>query len=163
MKQTAEQIQEIQILYEIAMSIGASLELHQMLKTSLSTLLKKLNGSAGGVYRLTKNNGIFRFEPVYTIPKNINRNRAYQTAVQQIPAKLEGRNLADFIDRLPLSGQHNNSFYHILNLPGFGLLILIKNGTDLSPSFVKSLKPLLLKLVNACQACLTEKALVESR
>ena len=47
MDRSAEQIE---ILFEMAMAIGDSLELRPMLRKSLSTILKKLNCSAGGIH-----------------------------------------------------------------------------------------------------------------
>ncbi|MCZ7669052.1 MAG: hypothetical protein M5U34_18590 [Chloroflexi bacterium] len=51
MNETFEQAQLTQILYEISMSIGTSVELRAMLKPSLSTILKKLNCVSGAVYQ----------------------------------------------------------------------------------------------------------------
>ncbi len=77
--------EQIQILYEIAMSIGTSLDLRQMLRKSLSTLLKKLNCSAGGVYFLKKDNEQnLHLEKIHTIPRTTDGNKAYQVALQHL-------------------------------------------------------------------------------
>ncbi len=97
MNSSTKQIQEIQILYEISMAIGTSLDLRKMLEDSLSTFLEKLGCSAGGVYFLNKSgNGKFRFEQAYSIPQNIGKNGVFQTALQNIPPKLAYGQLADF-------------------------------------------------------------------
>lgn len=159
MSSSAEQIQ---ILYEIAMSIGTSLELDQMLKKALSTLLKKLNCSAGGIHFVKKDvNQDLGFEQIYAIPLNTDRNRTYQAALQHLPQLTDRKQVADFYRKLPLRGQDQaGNHFHLLELPDVGLLVLIKNGQDLDPFMVKSLQPLLEKLAGACQACWQSEELV---
>ncbi len=163
MKNASEQMQILQILYEIAMSIGSSLDLNQMLKASLSTLLKKLNCSAGGIHLIKEARGRVSFEQVYSIPRNTGRNETYQLALQNLPPILAKKELVNFFQRLPLSGQSDQgNYFHILELPDLGVLIVVKMGQDLDPLIVKSLHPLQKKLAEACKACLTKEALARS-
>ena len=57
-------IEQLLVLYEIAMSIGSSLDLRPMLKNSLALLLKKLTCSAGGVL-------FFRPGPISSLALNV--------------------------------------------------------------------------------------------
>ncbi len=158
-------VEQIQILYEIAMSIGTSLDLRQMLRKSLSALLKKLNCSAGGVYFLKKDNEQnLHLEKIHTIPRTTDGNKAYQVALQHLqPLTTVEQWATTYNQKLPISGQTGfGSYFHILELPDVGLMILIKNGKDLDPFVIKSLKPLMLKLADACKACLQNKALEEA-
>jgi PAS domain S-box-containing protein len=165
-------IEQLQVLYEIAMSIGLSLDLRSMLKNSLAVLLKKLSCSAGGVL-LFQPHPIsspalhdvqeIHFEEVFTIPRSITHNKAYQAAIRHVPKTIPADRLGVFFQQLPLSGQEDpGSFFYILELPDIGLLILTKYGEGLDPIILKSLKPLSNKLASACKACLQNTALRES-
>ena len=156
--------EQIQILYEIAMSIGTSHDLHRMMKTSLSTILRKLNCSAGGIHLLRKNlEGKYKYEQIYSIPRKTSRINAYKAALQAVPLQLDERQLDNFKKRLPLNGETEvSSYFHIMELPDFGLIVLIKNGTDINALFIKCLTPLLTKFADACNTCLQENALRES-
>lgn len=150
--------EKYQILHEIAMSIGTSLDLHKMLSVSLSTIIKRLNCSAGGIhFRRRKSQERLFFERIFSIPRDISRNETYQAALQVLADEAW---LEDSSQQLPISGQlQAGSYFHVLELPDLGVLILIKNGQDLDPLVVKSLKPLLSKLAGACQACLQNEEL----
>ncbi len=165
MKPSTEQVQVVQVLYEIAMSIGTSLDLRPMLKTSLSTFLKKLNCLAGGIHLLTENgDNTFRFVEDYAIPGNADQNNTYLAALQHLPELLTREGMSQFEKTLPVSGQDNlQNHYHILSLSNVGVMVLVTNGQALDPPIIKSLNPLLLKLAQACNACKTKQALQLSR
>ena len=152
----------IQILYEISMSIGTDLDLRSTLRTSLSTILKKLNCTAGGVYQLNPpgENHPANLHNVYSIPRHAVRNPIYQLALHTIPAPQNLTELDDYSKSLPVSGgEKDRGFYHILNLENFGFLILIKNRTPLDHILLKSLKSPIEKLASACKTCLQKEEL----
>jgi PAS domain S-box-containing protein len=165
-------IEQLQVWYEIAMSIGSSLELRPMLKNSLAVLLRKLNCSAGGVLFFRPgplSSPTFHkvqeihFEEVFNIPQRIAHNNAYQAALQHLPKTIPADRLNVFIQQLPLCGQENSgSYFYILKLPDIGLLILAKYGEGLDDIILKSLTPLTNKLASACKVCLQNAALRES-
>ena len=156
--------EQIQVFYEISMSIGASLDMSKMLKAFLPTLLKRLNCSCGGVIRFDGKAGSpGNLKEVYAIPRKPENNAAYRMALDLLRDQIRGGSAARLRGRLPLSeGCPGRSFYHILDLPGFGFLILIKNCRDLDPLIIKSLAPLLSKLASACLACLKDEDLRQS-
>ncbi|NKQ35578.1 MAG: GAF domain-containing protein [Chloroflexi bacterium] len=160
METKRDELQTLQISYEIAMSIGASLDLRQMLKVGLRAYLKKLNCVAGSVLQLVEDDdGRYQFRKSYAIPRQPERNETYRAATAVIPHSLDADQLQQFQAQLPIIAQaENGNYYHIFNLPDFGLLLLVKNKRPLDPDLVLSLKPLNQKLAAACQACLTERA-----
>ena len=162
MMQTAAE--HIQILYEIAMSIGVSLDLREMLKSSLSTFLRKLNCSAGGIFISKEgSDGRFVFEQLYSIPRNVSKNTAFQMAMQDIKQQLDSTGLVDLRNRLPLKGQtETEDYFCVMELPDFGLIILVRSGESLDPFIIDSLDSLNSKLASACHACLQKEALRES-
>ncbi len=156
--------EHIQLLFnEIAMSIGNSLDLRKMLKESLSTYLRKLNCSAGGVFMLkTDALGNYHYEPVITTPRSFPSSKIYQVISKHFPNHDgAGSRPLDFQKNLPLHGSvEGHTYFHILELPEFGYIILIKNNDDLDSFIIKSLKPLNIKLARACLSCL-QKARIE--
>jgi PAS domain S-box-containing protein len=165
-------IEQLQVWYEISISIGSSLELRPMLKNSLAVILKKLNCSAGGI--LFFRPGPFsssapaggkdiHFEEVFILPRRIAHNKAYQAARRQVPETIPADQIGDFLRQLPLCGREDSeSSFSILELPDVGLLILAKYGDELEEIILKSLKPLSVKLANACRVCMQNDALRES-
>ncbi len=162
MNETFDQVQFTQILYEISMSVGNSVELRPMLKSSVSTILKKLNCVSGGVFQKTEEQqpGVYQLEAVYTIPRRPERNKTFQEAISCLPQAFNDDNYDDFLASLPLVEQgKDGNFYHIFELPNFGALLLIKNRESLNSNLIKSLKPLLSKLAAASLACMNEAKL----
>ncbi len=159
METKQNELQTLQISYEIAMSIGASLDLTQMLRESLRTFLKKLNCVAGSVLQLVEDgDGRYRFRQSYAIPRRPERNETYRAALGLIPDSPDADQLRQFQARLPIVAQaENGNYFHIFDLPDFGLLLLIKNRRPLDPDLALSLKPLERKLAVACKACLAEQ------
>jgi|GEM_PF-2167069 len=157
-----DSIEQIQVLYEVSLSIGNSLDLTKMLKSALSTLLRKLNCAAGSVHLWESG---LNCAPAYAIPRNIFGNFTYQAALEQVATELDSLtdSVAQPVPPLPISGEPAaGHYYYVLELPDMGFMILIKNGRPLAPHLVKSLTPLQTKLANACQACLQNAEVVEA-
>ncbi len=156
MKNSPERFQILQIVCQIALSIGTSLDLRQMLNTSLVTFLKALNCTAGVVYYLTSNTEKqFSFEPIYFLSQNVTQSETDDLIRQYLPPAFNEIELTNFGKQLPLAGNmESGHYFYIFELPNFGLLVLVKDDGTLSSVILKSLKPLLLKLAVACQACL---------
>jgi len=157
-----ENMVQMQVYYEIAMSIGNSLHLKEMIRDGLSAYLRKLNCSAGLVLiRKVHPDGDCTFEPFYSIPRNVERNTACRAALDTVSS---GHNdhCSAFLSRLPFNGNDGKDrFFTILELPGFGLLILVKSGMDLDYPVIQSLKPLNEKMAKALIACLQSEKIEE--
>lgn len=148
----ATEAERVQILYEMAMSIGDSLELKPMLKNSLSTMLRKLSCSLGAIFARCESNGVVSFEKVFNIPRNPVKNTAYQKALKIISAK--GSSGSDLSGALPISGvDENDNYFYIMDLPDYGLLLIVRNGSEISSRFMRSLRPINNKLAQACLRC----------
>jgi PAS domain S-box-containing protein len=151
------------LFYEIAMSIGNSLDLREMAKTAISTYLKKMNCSAGGILHLKESDRQYHYEVVSSIPRNFQNHGIYQSISKLIPQNVSLDELNEFKKRLPLSGCVDGvDYFHLMELPGFGLVYINKRGEDLDSYIVKSLTPLNLKLAQACCSCLQKEALQKS-
>lgn len=140
-----------QIIFEIAMSLGNSLDMQEMLKTGLTTYLRKLNCMAGAVIMLNDSaGGGERCELIYSIPKKGGVNPAMTAALEMVNSQCRS---TDFLQRLPLSKQLGESSFYIFSLPGFGLLVLVKGGAPFDRPMFLSLAPLNEKLARSCISC----------
>jgi len=148
------------IYYEIAMSIGNSLDLGLMLKQGLSTYLRKLNGLAGAVLQQGEDeSGNISFKTVYAIPRRMRRNSAVREGLEQVPHCLSPEQLTAYLSELPLQDDANGLKRYLMELPGFGLLLLVKSAPGLSIPELKSLAPLNAKLADACAYCVSNTRL----
>ncbi len=159
-------VEYIQIFYELAMSIGNSLDLKEVLKNSLSNILRKINCSAGTVhFHKYNSNNKYAFERAIAIPRNVNHNPILKSIHELIPLQFQEKaEIEKFVKKLPLSIQRKGEYRHfyILKLPDLGIVTLLKNGEGLDPSLLKSLHNILQKLSSACKACHQNEALIKS-
>ena len=157
--------EQTQVLYELSMAVGTSLDLSRMLRHSLSTILRRLNCSAGGVHLARKaGGGGHRCEQVFSIPRDTSRIREYRAAADSIGRGLDEGSLSTFRSALPVHGQTDpGRHFHILDLPDVGFVVMVKNGDRLDPLFVKSLGPVFSKLAEACRACIQNEELIMHR
>ena len=141
----------LQGLYEIAISMGNSLDMQEMLQESIGAYVHKLNLTAGAVHQKLVTDGEIQWDPVYTEPHGVHEKEIFQAAMAQIMTlSAQDRDLR----HLPLSGRYGNAHYHIMALPDFGLLILTRDQTPLDEDLLKAVLQLNTKLATACRFCL---------
>ncbi len=151
-----------QIQYELAMSVGTSLDMEEMMKSALGAFLRKLGGTAIGVHWLPGWNGEPTTAPI-TFPRGAIRAAAYAQATEHLPTAVDKEGWRKLRGALPQQGGTETSgFFHILELPGIGVLILTRQAGPLEPVIVDALQPLLARLVNACLACRQNEELAEA-
>ena len=156
---TAEQIQ---IFYEISMSIGTSFDLRKMVKTTLSSYLRKLNCSAGSVLQLIENeNNKIEYKEIYSIPRNINSFEKYKNIINTFKHDIKSNK--DILKKLPISFSipGEQSFY-IMVLPGFGFLFLATGRKNFDNFIINSIEQLNVKFSESCKACVQNEALEKS-
>ena len=149
---------QMQILYEIAISIGVTLDTGVMFTTAIEAFLRQLNGAAGAIY-LSRQETPQR-TPVSAIPRNARRNEAITIVDALLPQELDRQTWQDFISALPRQGQSEaGAFYHLLPLGNLGFLALVKHDQAIDPDLLRMLTPLLVKLTEAGRACLQNEEL----
>lgn len=156
--------EELQVYYEIAMAIGADVELEEMATKSLIAYLRKLNLSAGAIYQLINKNGNqYEYRMVSSVPFNAHKNESFKKAMNSIPSLLTVEEFNSYRQKLPLiSADCNGSSYAIMDLPGFGLFAILNNSKSDTRYIVSSLKALNQKVANAAVACVQKKELGNS-
>ena len=155
---------KIRTFYEIAMSIGNSLDTIEMLRSSLWTYLKELDCTAGSVFWIKKKiNNEFFTENIFSIPYTIEVNEEYREIFEQLPKSFSLEQLNDFKKSLPIIKQGSqHRLLYIMDLPDFGFFILVKNVENISEEILEGLVQLNSKLARALLACVQKQALEES-
>ncbi|PKL43095.1 MAG: hypothetical protein CVV41_11875 [Candidatus Riflebacteria bacterium HGW-Riflebacteria-1] len=174
-------LQETEILYQIVLSIGNTLKLAPMLRETLTTIMRSLNCSAGEIWRFRRNphqaqsdadklshlpgnnlSEFYWFREI-CIPRSFSRSNF----IRDFAFPADDAALATLAGATPFSHQEAGKNHIVFLLPDFGLLVLQKNGADLSSSLCLSLQLLMKKLAVAAQACLdhekTEHSLTHSQ
>ena len=157
--------EQIQVFFEIAMSIGSSLDLDKMVKSSLMTYLRKLNCSSGAVLQLFQNEkGINFYRSVLSVPYKTKFSSEFKEVYKLIPNNSDNKTLQDFYSLLPIIKKiDDESCLYLMNLPDFGLICLKKNGTDFSHDVIYTLRTLNKKLAQACTVCLKNQDLMVAK
>ncbi len=141
--------QQLLALYEISMSIGNSLELKKMLREAVTMILSRLNCSSAAIYQ--------ERVLLYARPKVLIRDAAYAEVVQGL------RRHEHASEGQTIIKKSGDKYYYLFGLKNFGTLILTKSGDLLDDLIVNSMLKINLRLVNAIQACLDHKNVLESQ
>ncbi len=157
--------EEIQVFFEMAMSVGTSNNLIEMSKNALLTYLRKLNCSFGAIYKLKlTEHSSYYYEKILSIPfKNKDENK-FNIFNKLIPQCLSLEELCVFEAEMPI--EHAilpDKFYYILKLENYGILLLKKNSFPLNESILFTLRSVNLKLAQACISCEQNKKLIAAK
>lgn len=140
--------EQIQILYEIALSIGEGVNLKSAAKNALAIYLRKLNCSAGAIFQKEVDMGLVSHHVVTAIPRRIERVPLYAEAIKHIPFKPVSVVIND-MDWPIICHLDEGGYSYLMQLKGFGLMLLIKNGNPLPEGFIQSMEPLNQKLADS--------------
>ncbi len=147
MKPSPSHLASLQL--ELAMGLTSSLALDEVLRTSLGTLLRRLDLGAAAVFEWIEAPRL-----ALGLPR-----------VQLHELSGEGAALAEAA-RSGRGGHLVHSFgaehTHVFGLPRFGALVLRRRGDDLDPTVVRALLPLVQRLGFAARACADHAALSSS-
>ncbi|MCG8619889.1 MAG: PAS domain S-box protein [Desulfobacterales bacterium] len=146
---------QFQVFYEIAMTIGNSLDLHQMLRSALVVYLRKLSCASGVIMKLAQPDPCTAgFAPELSIPRTAAAQPVLRKVIHALPDNLSPDGLEDFRKTLPLyTLSDEGPGVYTMDLPGFGLLLLAKGGPQFDMTTLQSLDQLNRKLAGACVAC----------
>jgi len=125
------------------MHIGTSTNPKTLAKDAISSYIRQLNCS--GAILCQKEEFSNSHKKFYMIPKNLFTQEKTKNFVKSF-CQSDSENLAP---KKYLLKKHNDVFYHIFPLEGFGLLILLRNTTPFSQTVAKALQPVCAKFSNA--------------
>lgn len=154
---TAEQIQ---IFYEISMAIGTTLDLTKMVKTTLSSYLRKLNCSAGSIIQVIENeNNTVEYKTIYSIPRNIYSIENSKEIIDSFLKSLKNDTNKNLPLCYPISETES---FHIMELKKFGFLFLVSGSKGFDNFILNSIEQLNVKFSESCIACVQNEALEKS-
>jgi signal transduction histidine kinase/DNA-binding response OmpR family regulator len=162
--------EETEILFEISLAIGKSLDLDQMLRQALATMMRQLNAQgalvlapssviAGEHWRDSGAHQALNWSPVFCAPRIFLKNDTNRELITSLDLPDTEGSLPEFFAARPFRRILNDAIFLVFPLRSFGVLILRRSGKKLSDSLVQSLQVLMDKLANAAIACLHERHL----
>ncbi len=171
-----QQLQEKEILYEISLAIGRSLDLKTMLKHSVTTIMRQLNAQTVAVLHYATvdhpqtphtpewQDPTLTWHWVYAMPKNarysfVKENFLDTLDLPQHPSALAAWQVAAEQDGFPKCQPAGDSNLYAFYLPEFGVLIFKRKNPLISRDLLLSLNVLMGKLAYSAVACLHEQAL----
>ena len=161
-------IPESDLLYEISISIGQSLNLDEMLTESLRKMLRVLNCVSGCVLQYTQSAdnddreaSSLQWRYLLALPRTLTRQCDFQQLIDWLELPDRDTELPRLARRLParLPDPASDGEDYVFDLPNFGILLLRRRGSGFTHSLLMSLAGLMEKLANAARACLYESEL----
>lgn len=142
---------QLQVFYEIAMDIGLEPDLPATAKKVLSSYLHRLGCMAGAIMRIDVDGGL---EQVIFLPHNLTANRIYLAETEKIYSTISDGGMTGFLATLPIMGYSGGTQFYIMELKGFGIILLFKSGEPFDRSILHGISRLNQKLAQACLASL---------
>lgn len=152
------------MFYELAMSIGKSLDMDEMLRQAIFSYIQKLNCSAAMVFRSDSGGGEGRSPHlIFSLPDNFEFAEQYPLVVTFFKSQRGQEFIQQGSKRFPYQAETDKG-EHILIMPlgTFGYLVLVRNKLPLELSVINNLSEVNEKLAQSCQACENNQSLEES-
>ncbi|MCA1986485.1 MAG: PAS domain-containing sensor histidine kinase [Desulfovibrio sp.] len=143
-----------QTIHEIAMATGNSLVMETMLQEALSTYLTRLSCMAAEVFTARPWEGGAQFRSIFRLPRRPLAQGVVEEAARMTPAQVKAAALDSFLAGLPLHSAHDNIHRYLFELPGFGLLLVLRSDAPFERPMLESLVAVHRKLARACLSCL---------
>ncbi len=153
-------IQE-QILFELAMAFGNSLDLKDVLTEGIPVYLRRLGCMAGAVLMTSTDDGLLGCKLVSSYPVLGKTPEAITVLTDMVKNNSNCQSTVEFCSKLPMHKIIDGRNAYLMDLPGFGFLILLKSGQPLSQSLITSLLPINTKIANACISCMSYQRYAE--
>ncbi len=149
---------EAEVLYQVALTIGSSLDLQQMLRDSCVALIRGLHAYGVQVwqYEMESPLGDLGWHQVFAMPKTLAQ---LQLANYDPELPSDQASFAHWQETLPQTVEHDDKHLYWFHLPQFGVLLLVDKGEPLPRAMLLNLQLLMNKLAHAAQACLYDQRL----
>lgn len=158
--------QETELLYEISLAIGNSLDQGKVLREAVSTLMRVLNCSGCSVLEYVQtvdDSDTLEWQHLLSAPRHFMRAvEGFPAEFPQLHLPAAEKDLPPFFASCPFVCSTEQALaFHVFGLPGVGILILQKTAAPLGSGLMASLQKLMGKLANALLACRYEARLQE--
>ncbi|TIH13072.1 PAS domain S-box protein [Marinifilum sp. JC120] len=147
-------IQE-QLLYEIAMSIGKSMDLEEMLVTALSTYLR--NSCCMSARVVLQDKEALNFSKVFSIPLREKKHSFFDGFAEKIASCRTQEDLHNLKKSLPLHNPFEGIHYYLMDLPEAGFLMISRGDSPLPHSMLKSLHKINIRMAESIISCQTHR------
>jgi len=140
---------QFQNLYHLALAIGDGKNQQEAAELALSGYLQKLDCFAGAIYKKEVVDNKCRYKPFSSNPAGIESNASFKGLTENLswsPKKCTKD--FDGIKKAHLKYFDDGTHGYIFELPGFGLMALLKRGEAFSEQFIQNLLPLCKKLAD---------------
>ena len=139
-------------LYEIFLSIQADTDLASFLETELTRLTDILECTGAAVQVFQESSADLAFRELITVPSSLRQNTTYIESCGRLA--VNGPALNEFKKNLPIKGStRKGGCYHIIELPSFGVLILIRKKKHLASELLNALHSYAGNLARRCTIC----------
>ncbi|MHC9544532.1 MAG: PocR ligand-binding domain-containing protein [Vulcanimicrobiota bacterium] len=139
-------------LYELFLSIQSETDLSSFLETALTQLTGLLECTGAAVQVFQESSADLAFRELITVPSSLRQNTAYIESCGRLI--VNGSALNEFKKSLPIEGSsRKGGCYHIIELPSFGVLILIKEDKHLASELLIALHSFAGNLARRCAIC----------
>lgn len=148
---------EKEVVLQIALQIGETLDLDTLLRSSVTTVLRFLNSTGAQVLQatLSEDNDSLHWQPVLTMPRPWEYDERHQAFITSQSLPTTQAQWAEWAQRLPVVVNDANKTRLLFALGQFGVLALEKErkGGPLQASLLRSLQPMLNKLGHHAVVC----------
>ena len=143
------------IMFDLALGIGSSLNMYEMLRNTLSGYIRKLGCADGIVYQIRSGlNGSFIAENIFCIPYALFARGDFREPSALRTYFTSSDELKTYRSNLPLTGETDEGhLYYIMDLPGFGFLILVNRDRAFNDELLGKISMINEKLARASLNC----------
>jgi signal transduction histidine kinase/CheY-like chemotaxis protein/PAS domain-containing protein len=142
---------EIEILFELSLSVGGSLDLDVSTREFLLRNIKLLNRTAGAVLRQAAGKD-GAYAVMHSVPRNFPSGDELNAILQR--SGLSAINATSEPQHSRYINPDNGLSYELFVVPDFGILLLAGTELALSKTFYGHFRQILKKFAAACQACM---------
>ena len=157
-------IEQIHVYYEIAMSIGKSMDLDKMLRESLSVFLDELDCIAGGVFLYVRPGQLQPKLRSFLIPRIYSGTKEYSWISETIDNLIKQRITSEDSKLIsPIKYKLESTYILIMEMPETGFIFFCNENREFDTELVDTLQELNSRLASACLACYQNDALIQSQ
>lgn len=145
-----------EVLLEISLRIGASLDLEDMLRDTVADVMRLLDCNVAQVLQAEADNTdeTLHWQPLLTFPHSPSPPLVPLDFVQRVGLPTTRNQWHDWAQRLPFRREEASRANFLFDLPDFGAIALEKDGDLWDEEFIRSLAMLFKKLGHAAMACI---------
>ena len=150
---------DVELLYEIALSVGDGLELEPMLHAAVTTMMRLLNCRGAEVWQAMPKAGGLDWQSIYTAPRPLANQAEHQQFLKTIPFPSTEADWRNWDTRSPAEETDGDRVRYLFPMPKFGALLLEKKGAPFEGNLTRAFQLLVNKLAHSAQACVHAQAL----